>query len=177
MVTQANTLGRYEILRELGRGATGVVYAARDRSTGAVVALKTFDPALLNKSNASFAEFSLKDARSARRLSHRNIVKIHDAGEAGGTAYVAMELLEGESLRKILDEGPLSIARAIQIADGIACGLAYAHEEGMVHRGVKPSNVIVLRSGGVKISDFGIGQLGEAAILLTPGASSAPARS
>ena len=165
MVTQANTLGRYEILRELGRGATGVVYAARDRSTGAVVALKTFDPALLNKSNASFAEFSLKDARSARRLSHRNIVKIHDAGEAGGTAYVAMELLEGESLRKILDEGPLSIARAIQIADGIACGLAYAHEEGMVHRGVKPSNVIVLRSGGVKISDFGIGQLGEAAIL------------
>jgi eukaryotic-like serine/threonine-protein kinase len=165
MVAQPNTLGRYEILRDLGRGATGTVYAARDRSTGAVVALKTFDPALLNKSHASFAEFFRKNARSARRLSHRNIVKIHDAGEAGGTAYVAMELLEGESLRKILDDGPLSIARAIQIADGIACGLAYAHEEGLVHRGVKPSNIIVLRSGGVKISDFGIGQLGEEAIL------------
>jgi serine/threonine protein kinase len=164
-VTQRNTLGRYEILHELGRGAIGAVYAARDRSTGAVVALKTLDPALLNKPDANFAEFFLKDARSAWRLRHRNIVKIHDAGEAGGTAYVAMELLEGESLRKILDDGPLSIARAIQIAYEIACGLAYAHEEGVVHRGIKPSNIIVLRSGGVKISDFGIGQLGEAAML------------
>ena len=165
-MTRGNTLGRYEILRELGRGARGVVYAARDRSTGAVVALKTLDPALTNKPNANFAtEFFLKDARSAWHLRHRNIVKIHDAGDTGGTAYVAMELLEGESLRKILDVGPLSIARAIRIARDIACGLAYAHEQGVVHRGVKPSNVIVLRSGGVKISDFGIGRLGEAAIL------------
>jgi serine/threonine-protein kinase len=165
-MTRGNTLGRYEILRELGRGARGVVYAARDRSTGAVVALKTLDPALTNKPNANFAtEFFLKDARSAWHLRHRNIVKIHDAGETGGTAYVAMELLEGESLRKILDVGPLSIARAIRIARDIACGLAYAHEQGVVHRGVKPSNIIVLRSDGVKISDFGIGRLGEAAIL------------
>ena len=166
MATQANTFGRYEILRELGRGARGVVYAARDRSTGAVVALKTLDPALSNNPNANFAtEFFLKDARSAWRLKHHNIVKVHDAGVAGGTAYLAMELLEGESLRKILDGGPLSIAHAIQIADEIARGLAYAHGEGVVHRGVKPSNIIVLRSGGVKISDFGIGQLGEAAVL------------
>ncbi len=166
MMTQASTLGRYEILQELGRGATGVVYAARDRSTGAVVALKILDPALLNKPNASFAESVLKDALSARYLKHRNIVKIHDAGEADGTAYIAMELLEGESLRKILDDGPLSIARAIRIVDEIARGLAYAHEEaGVVHRGVKPSNIIVLRSGGAKLGDFGIGQLGEAAIL------------
>src|SRR5512145_358636 len=162
---RGNTLGRYEILHELGRGAIGAVYAARDRSTGAVFALKTLDPALLNKPDANFAELFLKDARSAARLSHRNIVKIHDAGEAGGTAYIAMELLEGVSLRKILDDGPLSIARAIRIARDIACGLAYAHEQGVVHRGVKPSNIIVLRSGGVKISDFGIGRLGEAAIL------------
>ena len=87
-MTRGNTLGRYEILRELGRGARGVVYAARDRSTGAVVALKTLDPALTNKPNANFAtEFFLKDARSAWHLSHRNIVKIRDAGEAGGIAY------------------------------------------------------------------------------------------
>jgi serine/threonine protein kinase len=163
MATQAYTLGHYEILHELGRGAIGVVYAARDLSTGAVVALKTLDPALLN---TNFAESFLKDARPVwRRLSHRNIVKTHEAGDAGGTAYVAMELLEGESLRKILDDGPLSVARAIQIAGEVACGLAYAHEEGVVHRGLKPSNIIVLRSGGVKISDFGIGQLGEVAIL------------
>ena len=164
-MTRGTRVGRYEILHELGRGAIGVVYAARDRSTGAVVALKTLDPALLNKTDASFAELFLKDARSAARLSHRNIVKIHDAGEAGGTAYVAMELLEGESLRKILDNGPLSIAHAIRIARDIACGLAYAHEQGVVHRGVKPSNVIVLRSGGVKMTDFRVGQLGEEALL------------
>jgi eukaryotic-like serine/threonine-protein kinase len=163
MLTQANTLGRYEILHELGRGAIGVVYAAREMSTGAAVALKTLDPALLN---TNFSEAFLKDARPVwQRLNHRNIVKTLDAGEAGGTAYVVMELIEGESLRKILNDGPLPVARAIQIADEIACGLAYAHEEGVVHRGIKPSNIIVLRSGGVKISDFGIGQLGEVAIL------------
>ena len=163
MMTRENPLGRYQILHELGRGAIGTVYAAR--STDAVVALKTLDPALFNQPDANFAELFLKDARSAGRLRHRNIVKIHDAGEAGGTVYVAMDLLEGESLRSMLDERPLSIARAIQIFDDIACALAYAHEEGVVHRGVKPSNIIVLRSGVAKISDFGIGQLGEAALL------------
>ena len=166
MMTQQNPLERYQILNELGRGAIGTVYAARDRSTGAVVALKTVDPALFNEADASLAELFLKNARSAGRLRHRNIVKVHDAGEAGGTAYVAAELLEGESLRHMLDDHdrPLSIARAIQIFDDIASALAYAHEEGMVHRGVKPSNIIVLRSGVAKISDFGIGQIGEAAL-------------
>jgi len=167
MMTQQNPLERYEILNELGRGAIGRVHAARDRSTGAVVALKTLDPALFSEPDATFAELFLKDARSAGRLRHRNIVKVHDAGEAGGSAYVAMELLEGESLRRRLDDHdrPLSIARAIQIFDDIASALAYAHEEGVVHRGVKPSNIIVLRSGVAMISDFGLGRLGEAALL------------
>ncbi|HWM41645.1 MAG TPA: protein kinase [Burkholderiales bacterium] len=164
-MTQQNPPERYEILNELGHGAIGRVYAARDRSTGAVVALKTLDPALFGEPDANVAELFLKDARSAARLRHRNIVKVHDAGEAGGTAYVAMELLEGESLRHMLDDRPLPIARAIQIFDDIASALAYAHEEGVVHRGVKPSNIIVLRSGVAKISDFGIGRLGEAALL------------
>ncbi len=165
MMTQENPRERYKILHELGRGAIGTVYAARDRSTSAVVALKTLDPALFSEPGANFAELFLKNARSAARLRHRNIVKIYDAGEAVGTAYVAMELLEGESLRKVLDERPLPLARAIQIFDDIAAALAYAHEEGVVHRGVKPSNIFVLRSGIAKISDFGIGQLGEAALL------------
>jgi len=164
IVTRKNKLGRYEILHELGRGGLGVVYAALDQSTGAVIALKTLDPALSANRNASFAEFFRKGGHSTWRLRHRNIIEILDAGEVEGIAYVAMELLEGESLRKMLD-GPLSIARAIQIADEVACGLAYAHEQGVVHRGVKPSNIMVLRSGGVKITDFGIGQLGEAAML------------
>ncbi len=170
MMTQENMLARYRILHELGRGATGAVYAARDRETGGVVALKRLDPALLSKSDANFAGRFLKHARSARLLKHRNIVEIHDAGEVGGTVYVAMEMLEGRNLRNILDGGPLPIARAIQIAHDIACGLAHAHLEGVVHGGVKPSNVIVLPSGVVKITDFGIGQLGQAALLSGAGA-------
>ena len=129
MMAQPNPLERYKILRELGRGAIGRVYAARDESTGAVVALKTLNPALFSEADANLAELFLKNARSAGRLRHRNIVQVHDAGEAGGTAYVAMELLEGESLRNMLDHRPLSIAHAIQIFDDIASALAYAHEE------------------------------------------------
>ena len=165
MMTQENILARYKVLHELGRGAIGTVYAARDHATGEVVALKRLDPALLNGSDPNLADRFLKYARSARHLRHRNIVETHDAGEAGGTVYVAMEMLEGESLRKILDGGPLPIARAIRIARDIACGLAYAHLEAAVHGGIKPSNIIVLRSGAVKITDFGIGQHGQAALL------------
>src|SRR5690242_15759097 len=143
MLAEQNTLDRYKIIRELGRGAIGTVYAARDRSTGAVVALKTLDPALFGESDANLAELFLKNARSAGQLRHRNIVRIHDAGEVDGTVYVAMELLVGESLRSMLDNRPLSIARAIQIFDDIASALAYAHEEGIVHRGVRPSNIMV----------------------------------
>src|SRR5262247_3600161 len=109
MMAQQNALDRYKVIRELGRGAIGTVYAARDRSTGAVVALKTLDPALFSEADAKLAELFLKNARSAARLRHRNIVRVHDAGEAGGTAYVAMELLEGESLRDMLDNQPPSI--------------------------------------------------------------------
>ena len=163
-MTQDNPLGRYTILRELGRGAIGTVYAARDRSTGAVVALKVVDPALFSDPQAKLAELFLQNARSAGRLRHRNIVRILDAGEAGGTAFVATELVEGESLRQMLDERPLSIARSIQIFDDVASALAYAHEEGVVHRGVKPSNIIVLREGMAKIGDFGTGQIGVAAL-------------
>jgi serine/threonine-protein kinase len=156
MMPQENILARYKILHELGRGATSAVYAARDRKTGAVVALKRIDPAL-GQSDASFVERFLKQARAATSLAHRNIVRIHEAGEAAGTAYIAMEMLEGETLRKILDDGPLQVSRAIQIAHGIASGLAYAHLQGVVHGGIKPSSVIVLRSGEAKI-DFGAGR-------------------
>ena len=163
-MTQENLPGRYAILRELGRGAIGAVYAARDASTGVVVALKVLDPALFSQPNAKLAELFLKNARAAARLRHRNIIRIFDAGEAGGTAFVASELVEGESLRQLLDLRPLSIARAIQIFDDVASALAYAHEEGMVHRGVKPPNIIVLRDGMAKIGDFGLGQIGPAAL-------------
>lgn len=148
-------LARYKILHEIGRGATGAVYAAQDRTTGALVALKRLDPAFLDKSDAHFAERVLKQWRSARNLKHRNIVQVHEAGESAGTVYIAMEMVEGESLRKVLEQGPLRVATAIRIAHDVASALAYAHLEGVVHAGIKPSNIIILRSGVAKISDFG----------------------
>ena len=117
-------LARYKILHEIGRGAIGAVYAAQDRTTGALVALKRLDPALLDKSDAHFAERFLKQWRSARNLKHRNIVQVHEAGESAGTVYIAMEMVEGESLRKVLEQGPLRVATAIRIAHDIASALA-----------------------------------------------------
>ena len=166
-MSQEKPLGRYTIVSELGRGPIGAVYEATDRTTGAVVALKVLDPGLFADRNSPLAAAFLKNARSAARLRHRNIVGILDAGEAGGTAYVAMELVDGESLRRLLDQRPLPLARAVRIFDDIASALAYAHEEGMPHRGVKPSNIMVLRSGLAKIGDFGTGQIGEAALRYT----------
>jgi serine/threonine-protein kinase len=158
-----NRLGRYEILGELGRGAMGVVYRARDPIIDRVVALKTIDLALTGAALASFEERFFQEARSAGRLNHPNIVTIFDAGKADGVAYIAMEFLEGTSLREILDEqAPLSIPRIIETVAQVARGLAYAHEHGVVHRDIKPANIIVLRNRRPKITDFGIARLGEA---------------
>ena len=158
-------LARHSVLHELGRGATGAVYAARARTTGAVVALKRLDPALFDESGRSSTGRALEQLRAARHLRHRNIVHIDEAGEAAGTVYVAMEMLEGASLRRILDEGPIAVARAVQITHDIASGLAYAHLEAVVHARLKPSNIIILPSGLAKITDFGIGQLGHQTLL------------
>ncbi|MET0681119.1 MAG: serine/threonine-protein kinase [Burkholderiales bacterium] len=158
-----NRLGRYEILGELGRGAMGVVYRARDPIIDRVVALKTINLALTGAALASFEERFFQEARSAGRLNHPNIVTIYDAGKADGVAYIAMEFLEGTPLREILDEHPpLSIPRILETVAQVARGLAYAHENGVVHRDIKPANVIVLRNRRPKITDFGIARLGEA---------------
>ena len=110
-----NRLGRYEILGELGRGAMGVVYRARDPIIDRVVALKTINLALTGAALASFEARFFQEARSAGRLNHPNIVTIYDAGEAEGVAYIAMEFLEGTSLRDVLDEhAPLSVPRILE---------------------------------------------------------------
>lgn len=162
---QEDILARYAILQELAREPIGASYVARDRSTGAEVALKTLDPALFNTPGGDSAANLLKDVYAAGRLRHRNILKMHDAGEAGGTAYIATEIPEGQSLRQILDGGPLPISRALQIFDDIACALAYAHEEGVVHGGLRPSSIFVATSGVAKLGDFGIGRVGEQALV------------
>lgn len=153
------TLGRYEIVAELGRGAMGTVYEAVDSKFDRLVALKTvrLDPTAPDY--AEFRERFRAEAKSAGRLSHPNIVIIHDFGEAEDTAYIAMEFLRGETLRAMLDRQRFSIRRAVRYALQLADGLAAAHAAGVVHRDIKPANVLRLRSGLLKITDFGIAQL------------------
>jgi serine/threonine-protein kinase len=163
MSATAKQLGRYEILDELGRGAMGVVYKARDPIIDRVVALKTIDFALTGAAAASFEQRFFQEARAAGRLNHPNIVTIYDAGQADGVAYIAMEFLDGTSLRQLLDEPPpLGLARAVEVAGQVTRGLAYAHEQGVIHRDIKPANIIVLRNKRPKITDFGIARLSEA---------------
>ena len=153
------TLGRYEIVAELGHGAMGTVYEAVDSSLDRLVALKTVRLDPTGPDYAEFRERFRSEAKSAGRLSHPNIVTIHDFGEVGETAYIAMEFLRGETLRAMLDRQRFSVRRAVRYALQIADGLAAAHAAGVVHRDIKPANVLRLRSGLLKITDFGIAQL------------------
>ena len=154
-------LGRYEILQELGRGAMGVVYKARDPLLDRTVAIKTLDlHSSPDEETEAFERRFYREAKSAGRLNHLNIVTIHDVGRNGDSAYIAMEFLEGRSLREVIDSGvvlpPKQIADiAAQVADGLAC----AHENDVIHRDIKPANIMLLDSGTVKITDFGIALL------------------
>jgi hypothetical protein len=157
---RAEPLGRYEILDEIGRGAMGAVFRARDPLIDRIVAIKTINVGLSRVEAEAFEKCFDREARSAGRLNHPNIVTIYDVGKSGDVAYIAMELLDGQSLRDILDSGvvlpPSTIA---DIAAQIADGLASAHQGGVIHCDIKPANVVVLASGLVKITDFGIAML------------------
>jgi hypothetical protein len=150
-------LGRYRILGELGRGAMGVVYRAVDPLIEREVALKTLHNELpgdvIDEVRARF----LREARSAGRLNHPNIVTIFDVGQEGGAAYIAMELLEGPSLHQMLKERrPIPFHSAADIIAQVADALHHAHQYSIVHRDVKPANVVVLRTGRAKLTDFGV---------------------
>jgi len=150
-------LGRYEVIEELGRGSMGVIYKAFDPLLDRLVALKTVPLDLSREEAEAFERRFQREARSAGRLNHPNIVTIHDVGKTDSVAYIAMEFLQGRSLRHILDSGVvLPIERVVDIAVQVAEGLAFAHESGIVHRDIKPPNIMVLENGAVKITDFGI---------------------
>jgi len=153
-------LGRYEILSELGQGAMGVVYKARDPVLDRMVAIKTIN---LNLPKDELAEYEARfyhEARAAGGLNHPNVVTIYDIGKSDRVAYMAMEFLEGEELRQTLAPGqPLPIAQALDVAAQVADGLAYAHERHVVHRDIKPANIMIVRDGLVKITDFGIARM------------------
>jgi serine/threonine-protein kinase len=157
---RAEPLGRYEVLEEIGHGAMGVVFRARDPLIDRIVAIKTIHVGLSRVEAEEFQKRFDREARSAGRLNHPNIVTIYDVGKSGDVAYFAMELLEGQSLREILDSGvvlpPSTIA---DIAAQVADGLASAHEAGVIHCDIKPANIVVLASGLAKITDFGIAML------------------
>ena len=158
-------LGRYEVVSELGRGAMGVVYKARDPMLERTVAIKTVNMALEEDGAAQYSARFQQEARAAGGLNHPNIVTIHDIGKSGDIAYMAMEYLEGVELRSLLQTGqPLPVPKAVGIATQIAEGLAYAHERGVVHRDIKPANIMVLPNGTVKITDFGIARMRTSAV-------------
>src|SRR3954467_247843 len=158
--TTISTLGRYEILSELGQGSMGVVYRARDPMLDRIVAIKTINLTLPKDELAEYEARFYQEAKAAGGLSHRNIVTIHDIGRSDRVAYMAMEFLEGQELRRLLQgRAPIGIAHALDIGAQVAEGLQYAHEGQIVHRDIKPANIMVLNDGLVKITDFGIARM------------------
>lgn len=153
-------IGRYEILDEIGQGAMGTVYRARDPLIERTVAIKTVPIAQLQQEGADAESRFLREAQSAGRLSHPNIVTIYDVGEADGLAYIAMEYLHGRTLRDLMNKGPMPLDLALDTAMQMAEALAFAHEHGVIHRDIKPANVVVTgRRGRIKLTDFGIAHL------------------
>jgi serine/threonine-protein kinase len=152
------TLGKYEIVEEIGRGGIAVVYKARDTTLGRVVALKVLD--LYWAKDPSFVTRFHQEARAAANLRHPNIVTVYEAGEADGQLFIAMEYLQGRTLRELLEvEGALALERALPILEQIADALDAAHGQGIIHRDVKPGNVIVEETGRgvwVTLTDFGL---------------------
>jgi serine/threonine protein kinase len=155
-------IGRYRIIGELGRGAMGVVYHATDPSIGRPVAIKTIRIRDINDTQQRdrLRERLFREARSAGVLSHPNIVTIYDMDEADGLAYIAMAFVNGPTLEKMLaSEQPLSGARMLRILRQTASALDYAHTKSIVHRDVKPANIMTDEDGSVKITDFGIARI------------------
>jgi eukaryotic-like serine/threonine-protein kinase len=147
-------LGKYDILEELGRGGFGVVYKARDFSLERLVALKVLHPQLTV--NAQFLARFRKEAQTLARINHPNVVTIHEIGEAEGKVYIAMEYLSGGSLADCLKDGSLSLEKAMKITREVGAGLHAGHEEGMIHRDVKPGNILFNKRGEAVIADFGL---------------------
>lgn len=158
------TLGRYQIIAELGRGAMGTVYHGMDPTIERPVALKVLNADLPDESLEEIKSRFLREAKSAGRLNHPNIVTVYEFGEAGGTAFIAMEFLEGRSLLQLLRGERLPFAGIAALIAQIADALDYAHRFGVVHRDVKPANIMVSPQGVAKITDFGIAHLQSSAM-------------
>ena len=172
---EGKRFGRYLIVSELGRGAMGAVYRAIDPLIEREVAIKTLLPHLPEQEMVQVRERFLREARSAGRLNHPNIVTIFDVGEQDGLAYIAMELLEGRTLQQMLTESKrLPVASAADIAAQVADALDHALGFGVVHRDVKPANIMVSAGGRAKLADFGVAHLPSASMTHTGAALGSP---
>ena len=158
-MTQPAQLGRYDVVAEIGRGAMGVVYRAVDPMLERTVAIKTINMALDPGEIEHYEKRFTIEARAAGGLNHPNIVIIYDIGRSGDLAYMAMEYLEGRELKELIAGNEITPERALDIAALVADGLAYAHSHEVVHRDVKPANIMILKDGRVKITDFGIARM------------------
>ncbi len=156
-LSSGTSLGPYEIVAPIGAGGMGEVYRARDARLARDVAVKVLPAALAGDSDR-LHRFE-NEARAAARLNHPNILQVYDVGRHDGHPYLVTELLEGETLRDRIANGPLSPRRAIEFGIGVALGLAAAHDEGIVHRDLKPENFFLTKDGRVKILDFGLAKL------------------
>jgi tRNA A-37 threonylcarbamoyl transferase component Bud32 len=173
MAIEAGTrLGHYEITGKLGAGGMGEVYRARDTKLDREVAIKVL-PEKLSKDPERLARFE-REAKAVAALSHPNILAIHDFGTDNGVTYAVTELVEGGTLREILDGDGVTQRKAIEYAGQVAKGLAAAHDRGVVHRDLKPNNLMVTRDGRVKILDFGLAKLTHVGLSEAPTIAQSP---
>ena len=166
------TIGRYEVLKELGRGAVGTVYLGRDPRIGREVATKTMRGSEIAGDELEEArERFFREARAAGRLNHPNIVTVYDVGEEDDLVYIAMEVLRGRDLTSFCrKDNLLPVAEVLRVIIQVASALGYAHENKVVHRDIKPANIVMDANGQVKVADFGIARLSAASTYTRTGA-------
>ncbi|HEY6066455.1 MAG TPA: serine/threonine-protein kinase, partial [Thermoanaerobaculia bacterium] len=161
-------IGRFEISGVLGEGAMGVVYLAHDPQIERPVAIKTLRPSAAGGSAGELESRFLKEAKLAGRLQHPNVVTIYEAGQDGNVPYIAMEFVDGEPLTRFLgSREALTVGQRVEVVRQTALALQHAHERGVLHRDVKPGNILLTRDRRVKVADFGIGKLLSATAELT----------
>jgi len=172
-IPKLSRLGRFEILSELGKGAMGVVYLAKDPSIGRLVAIKTIRASSGDEDDSESREFRerfMREAQTAGILSHPNIVTIYDVGEdkESGVSFIAMEYIEGKTIKGLLvDRSQFAPDQIADIIGQVAEALDYAHRKGIIHRDIKPANIMITTDGKVKITDFGIAKVASSNLTTT----------